>query len=105
MLIVQKYPEMGKPVAGVVEYEKVEVFEHPSSKVQLWVYDTCIQRYRGMHQWMAFIDVDEFLIITDTHAQTMPDLLKGYEGFGALAVNWQVGPPEHSNPYMSGMQS
>ncbi len=77
-------------LAGVVEYEAVESFEHPSGKVQLWVYDTCIQRYRGLHQWMAFIDVDEYFIITDSNITLLPNLLKDYTDYGALVVNWQV---------------
>lgn len=79
-------------LAGVVEYEAVESFESPSGKVQLWVYDTCIQRYRGMHQWMAFIDVDEYFIITDNNVTLLPELLKDYKAYGALVANWQVSP-------------
>ena len=77
-------------MAGVVDYEAVEGFEHPSGKVQLWVYDTCIQRYKGLHQWMAFVDVDEYFIITDDKITLLPDLLKEYEEYGALVANWQV---------------
>lgn len=74
----------------MVEYELVSAFQHPSGKVQLHVYDTCIQRYRGRHQWMAFIDGDEFFVITDPAMASLPDLLLEYEGFPGLAVNWQV---------------
>ena len=40
---------------------------------------------------MAFIDADEFFVIKDG-TPSLPALLREYEGFGGLAVNWQVGP-------------
>lgn len=76
--------------AGIVEYETIESYDHPSGKVQLWVYDTCIQRYAGQHQWMAFVDVDEYFVITDSNITALPDLLKDYEDYGGLVANWQV---------------
>ena len=45
---------------------------------------------RTKHQWMAFIDVDEFLVITDPTVSSLPQLLRDYTDYGALAVNWQV---------------
>lgn len=66
-------------------------FKHPSQKVQLYVYDTCIQRYRDCHQWMAFIDADEFIVIKDKRMPELTRLLWEYEGYGGLVINWQVG--------------
>ena len=39
---------------------------------------------------MAFIDADEFFVIKDG-TPSLPALLREYEDFGGLAVNWQVG--------------
>ena len=39
---------------------------------------------------MAFIDVDEFLVIRDASVESLPQLLSEYTDYGALAVNWQV---------------
>lgn len=39
---------------------------------------------------MAFVDSDEFMVIKDPTINNLPDLLKQYVAFGALAVNWQV---------------
>jgi hypothetical protein len=39
---------------------------------------------------MAFIDCDEFFIIRDKRVPDLPRLLLEYEGYGGLAVNWQV---------------
>ena len=45
---------------------------------------------RAKHQWMAFIDVDEFLVIRNSTVTSLPQLLREYTDFGGLAVNWQV---------------
>lgn len=34
-------------------------------KAQLHVYQKCIDEHRWQHNWMAFFDVDEFLVIKD----------------------------------------
>ena len=51
---------------------------------------------------MAFIDVDEFLVIRSATVTSLPQLLREYTDYGALAVNWQVttGPAVamHSQP-------
>ena len=78
--------------AGDVEYEFVQNWSHPLGFFQLWTYDTCIRRHRQRHRWMAFIDTDEFFVMRDPHAKSMPDLLREYEDKVGLAVNWQVGP-------------
>ncbi len=40
---------------------------------------------------MAFIDVDEFLVVKDATMASLPKLLSEYTDYGALAANWQVG--------------
>lgn len=39
---------------------------------------------------MAFIDTDEFFVIMDPSMANLPDLLRQYEDYGGLAINWQV---------------
>ena len=39
---------------------------------------------------MAFIDVDEFLVIRNTTVASLPQLLREYTSYAALAVNWRV---------------
>ena len=77
--------------AGRVEYELVDNFSHPTTFFQLWAYDECIARHRREHRWMAFIDVDEFLLLRDPSVHSLPALLSQYEDEVGLAVNWQVG--------------
>ena len=49
-----------------------------------------IMAHRAKHQWMAFIDADEFFVIRDAAVASLPQLLWDYTEYGALAVNWQV---------------
>ena len=45
---------------------------------------------RTRHQWMAFVDADEFIVIRDPAIASLPQLLREYADYGALVINWQV---------------
>ena len=66
---------------------------NPDHKL-LVMYQLCTLDYGHLHQWMAFIDSDEFLVFmnpeNDTAADNLPALLREYEAFGGLAVNWRT---------------
>lgn len=75
--------------SGLVEYHFIEQGNHTSiSRPQLWVYNECINQYRTRHHFMGFIDVDEFLFLRNQSVVSMPALLRQYEAYGGLAVNW-----------------
>lgn len=64
---------------------------------QLVAYTNCIKRFRIISRWIAFIDVDEFIVPKSTHGN-LPALLKDYEAYGGLAINWQMfGSAGHVN--------
>ena len=46
----------------------------------------CISHYRQEARWIAFLDADEFLFPVD--GRSLKDVLREYENFPALAVNW-----------------
>lgn len=83
--------------AGIVEliptnkpYWKSKAFK-PHKKypyAQLCAYHDAIRRSQFVSQWVAFIDIDEFIVISD---QTpLPDFLKEYEYAGGLMINWRL---------------
>lgn len=75
--------------SGLVEYHFIGRDNHTAiERPQLWVYNECIKQYRTRHQFIAFIDVDEFLILRDSSSVSLPALLHDYEEYGGLAVNW-----------------
>ena len=49
----------------------METVEYP----QLYVYDVCLHRFGGRHDWLGFIDADEFLVLTGGDP-SLPSLLR-----------------------------
>lgn len=68
---------------GIVEY-----IDWPGYRRQLAAYDDCLKRHRFDTRWIAFIDLDEFIVpIKDA---SIPDFLKRFEQFPAVEINWLV---------------
>jgi hypothetical protein len=55
---------------------------------QLGTYNIHSREHRGEAVWTAFLDVDEF--ITPRWMNDLPELLREFEAFGGLVINWQV---------------
>lgn len=51
-------------------------------------YMDAITKVKGIVKWLAVIDIDEYLV-PKLHDNLL-DLLKDYENFGGLCVNWQM---------------
>jgi Glycosyltransferase family 92 len=58
---------------------------------QLNQYTHCLNNYKRFHRWMAFIDVDEFIVLAD-ETMSIPAMLKQYNrpGLGGVLLNWKV---------------
>ncbi len=74
-----------------------EVIPMPLNKApQLSAYFHCLQAWRGRCRWLAFLDIDEFLVPLGALEEggsvpdAMRDCLSRYEAFAALAVSWLV---------------
>lgn len=75
--------------AGSVVYERFDQFYHPSGRPQLYGYDKCLREHSRDHHWLAFFDVDEYLLFqSGPPVQDLPNLLKKYESYSGLAVHW-----------------
>ncbi len=73
-------PYMNK---GVVDY-----IYWPGHRRQLAAYDDCLERNRFTSRWIAFIDLDEFIVpIRDA---SITDFLTGMEDFAAVEINWLI---------------
>ncbi len=69
--------------SGVVAYKY-----WPGHRRQLAAYDDCLDNYRFASRWIAFIDLDEFIVpLKDA---SIPDFLKRMESFAAVEINWLV---------------
>lgn len=69
--------------AGIVDY-----CYFPGYRKQLAAYDDCLEKHRLEARWIAFIDLDEFIVpIKD---KTIPQFLKRFEDSPAVEINWLV---------------
>lgn len=68
---------------GVVEY-----IYWPGYRRQIAAYDHCIEKYRFATRWLAFIDLDEFIV--PVQDSSIPAFLARFEAFPAVEVNWLV---------------
>jgi hypothetical protein len=67
--------------SGLVEYNFIA-----GKQKQMKAYDDCLKRYRFDARWIAFIDLDEFIVPMKN--ETIPDFLREYEDFAAIEINW-----------------
>jgi len=56
---------------------------------QLEAYNDCLKRFGKLSRWIGFIDIDEFIVPKSTNGNLV-DLLKDFEQFGGLGINWLV---------------
>lgn len=66
----------------------VRVHEAPGKAMQMAAYNHCLGAYADRCRWMAFVDVDEF-IVPEEHDALAP-MLEEFEPHAGLAVNWKV---------------
>jgi Glycosyltransferase family 92 len=55
---------------------------------QKQAYNLALSASRNQVKWLAFIDIDEFLFPVE--GNSLPKLLKEYEAYPGLTVNWQM---------------
>lgn len=67
------------------EYSKGDDFES-FHIIQCSTYSDCLKQTRGISKWVAFIDIDEYIL--PMKEQSLADFLIPYEKYGALGVNW-----------------
>jgi hypothetical protein len=68
-------------------YTTVKVIKGKAKQVK--AYSKCLKAFGNTSQWIAFIDTDEFIVAKATNGN-IPALLKKYETFGGLGINWQI---------------
>jgi glycosyltransferase involved in cell wall biosynthesis len=66
--------------------ERIPWSAPPDKKPQWLAYEDGLRRLRGQADWVAFIDLDEFLVLP-RHA-TVQDFLAEHGELEAIAVNW-----------------
>lgn len=68
---------------GIVDY-----VSFPGHRMQLAAYDDCLSRHRYDARWIAFIDLDEFIVpVADS---SVPEFMKKHEDAPAVEINWLI---------------
>lgn len=70
--------------AGLVEYSYLMSPKYPTA--QIYAYERCIKDYGSLHNFMGFIDSDEFIVIRGR--SSIPEVLHKYSRFGGLTLSW-----------------
>lgn len=69
--------------SGVVDYKS-----WPGYRRQLAAYDDCLENHRFSSRWIAFIDLDEFIVpLKDA---SIPEFLSRFEAFAGVEINWLI---------------
>ena len=65
---------------------------------QIDAYNECLRRYKNNHKFIAFIDLDEYLVTTEG-TSNVSSLLDQFSNEGGLAAYWEViGSSNHMDP-------
>lgn len=71
-----------------IESGTVEYIYYPGYRRQIAAYDDCIERHRFDTRWLAFIDLDEFIVpLADG---SIPEFLERFAGSPAVEINWLI---------------
>ncbi|MCL2123651.1 MAG: glycosyltransferase family 2 protein [Desulfovibrionaceae bacterium] len=75
-------------IADFYEIQICDSYTIPGKAMQLVAYNHCLAHHGHEFEWLAFFDLDEFLcLVQDKDART---LLRDYEQFPALSINWSI---------------
>lgn len=72
-----------------IKMKQATVIPYPGIGQQTGAYDHCLQHFGKKSKWIGFIDMDEF-IVPKKPLGDLKTLLKDYERYGGLGINWQV---------------
>lgn len=74
-------------LANFIALEKVRVIECPiNDSQQLKAYNHCLYEMNNKTEWIAFIDIDEFIVLHQ-HL-SIKDFLSTFEDFQGVCLNW-----------------
>ncbi|WP_121808011.1 glycosyltransferase family 92 protein [Mucilaginibacter kameinonensis] len=72
---------------GLAQYATVRKIRGEAQ--QMNAYNDCVKRYGESAQWIAFIDIDEY-IVPKIYPYNLPDFLEDYKDYGGININWAV---------------
>ncbi|SDF87844.1 Glycosyltransferase family 92 [Dyadobacter soli] len=84
----------------------VTVTRIPGQNMHVKAYQHCLDNFGYKSRWIAFIDMDEF-IVPKNESANLPEFLEKYENYGGLGLSWLIfGSNNHiSKPAGSQLQN
>ncbi|WP_321403901.1 glycosyltransferase family 92 protein [Maridesulfovibrio sp.] len=73
-------------LSGYIECGLVQIYEIKGISPQQQAYQHCLDKHGDEFRWLAFIDIDEFIVLKKN--ENIHSLLACYEECAALAINW-----------------
>ncbi len=70
-----------------IESGEVTLIDWEHQYGQKSAYDHCIKNFAEESNWIAFIDIDEFIALREEHS--LSNWLKGFEGYPSVMLNWK----------------
>lgn len=74
--------------AGIVELYNWPRYAQNWVSLQGDIYTAALNQARGKTEWLAIIDLDEFLV--PVRGNNLISILQDYRAFGGVGVNWQM---------------
>lgn len=82
-----------QPVREVIQMlgygELATVTDIPGQNMHVKAYQHCLDNFGYRSRWIAFIDMDEF-IVPKNESASLSQLLEKYERYGGLGVSWLI---------------
>jgi hypothetical protein len=72
---------------NLLKYATVTRIDGKAKQVEAYAH--CLSNFGPECAWIAFIDIDEFIVAKSTGGN-LAAFLKGYETFGGLGINWLI---------------
>lgn len=89
--VLKPYVDSG--LVDLVEVPTVADTIATFNPLQSKCYTECLVNTRGISKWIAFLDIDEYLFAPD--GKSVREVLADYDGYGGIAVNWQIFGTSH----------
>lgn len=78
-----------RSVPAIQQNNAITVIEMPGKNQHVKAYQHCLNKFGRLSRWIAFIDVDEF-IVPKTENLNLPEFLQKYENYGGLGISWLI---------------
>jgi hypothetical protein len=77
-----------KQLQQFIDSGVVVLTERHGPALQMVVYQSCIDNFKHLHQWIGFFDADEYVVTTNNCS--IPSILRNFTEYGGVSLNWMA---------------